>query len=147
VRARARVCRLHFFPAPSADVDAYTNKPEMLLAAAQMKLDAGLLAAGEELRTPAKGDVKMIYCTAVGDGPRTLPASEALIDTATGFPKEAKLQKWQQTLGANGGGAKSGGAKSGGAKSGGCPVMMPLPPAAIAAAAVAAVGLMLLLKK
>ena len=110
----------------------------MLRAAAQVALDARLLAAGEELRTPAKGDVKMIYCTAVGDGPRSLPASEALIDAATGFPKEAKLQKWQQTLG---------GAAGGGAAGGGCPVKMPLPPAAMAAAVVAAVGLVLLLKK
>jgi hypothetical protein len=114
-------------------VDAYSNKPELLTLARKLPLDAALLKAGEELRTPAKGDVKMIYLTAVGDGPRVLAASESLID-ATGFPLEQKQQKWQQTLGSAGG------------DEGGCPVK-PGMMATVAAVAVGAAALLMLLKK
>jgi hypothetical protein len=112
-------------------MEAYTNKPGLLKAAKAMPLEKALLAKGEELRTPEKGDVKMIYCTAVGDGPRSLEPSEALIDTATGFPLEAKLQKWQQTLGGTTGGT--------------CPVKLSMP--IVATVAVAAAAFMFLLKK
>jgi len=95
---------LHFFPAPSLSVDSYTNKPELLRKARGLPLDAGLITAGEAIRTPAKGDVKMIYCTSTGDGPRTLELKDSLIDPTTGMPLANEVQKWQQTLGSGKGG-------------------------------------------
>lgn len=128
-RARARRGRrLYFFPAPSSDVEAYTNKPELLRAAAKLKVDPAIIAAGEELRTPAKGDCKMIYCTSVGDGPRVLPISESLIDPESGMPVASKVQKWQQTLGGQAG------------ASGGCPIHK-LPLKSLGAVALAVVGI------
>lgn len=113
-------------------MDGYSNKPELLRAAAALPLDKGLLAKGEELREPQAGDVKMIYCTAVGDGPRDLGEAEALLDVATGFPLEAKLQKWQQTLAPEAG-------------AGGCPVSPTV--GTYVAVAAAVVGFLLVLQK
>lgn len=123
--------RLHFFPPPASGVEGYSNKPELLKAAAALPLEPALVAAGAEVRDAKAGDVKMIYCTAVGDGPRTLGPSEALLDPLTGFPLEAKLQKWQQTLAPDAGG--------------GCPVKPSF--STYAAVAVAAIGFLLVLKK
>ncbi|CAE7225594.1 Mvd [Symbiodinium sp. KB8] len=53
-------------------------------AAEAVELPAGV-AAPEGSACP--GEIRHIYCTSMGDGPRTLPLEEALADPATGLPK------------------------------------------------------------
>lgn len=47
----------------------------------------GKLACAKGAEAP--GSVRYFYCTSVGDGPRRLPAGEALADAATGMPHAA----------------------------------------------------------
>eukprot|EP00636_Phaeomonas_parva_P008847 CAMPEP_0118874672 /NCGR_PEP_ID=MMETSP1163-20130328/16020_1 /TAXON_ID=124430 /ORGANISM="Phaeomonas parva, Strain CCMP2877" /LENGTH=417 /DNA_ID=CAMNT_0006810081 /DNA_START=211 /DNA_END=1460 /DNA_ORIENTATION=- len=75
---------LIYYPAVGA---AYVSDPAMNAAARRRSLPADLLEMLERTgRTPRAGDVKKIYVTTAGDGPRSLPAAECVLD-AEGNPK------------------------------------------------------------
>uniref|UniRef100_A0A7S2RMS8 Diphosphomevalonate decarboxylase n=1 Tax=Rhizochromulina marina TaxID=1034831 RepID=A0A7S2RMS8_9STRA len=87
---------LHYFPPPSMDAtpsrfQSFSNRPGEVAVALDTAVDPGLIAAGDATgRTPVPGDVKMVYLTGVGDGPRVLTgdSSEWLVDPGTGLPKD-----------------------------------------------------------
>ena len=82
---------LHFFPLPSGYSEAeYSNRPDLLSVAKDAldkdKLPKGLIeTASLNCRIPKAGDVKMMYCTKVGPGPKKAP-SECLVEVDTGMP-------------------------------------------------------------
>lgn len=66
------------------DFSQYVSSAAAQAAAEAVELPAGV-AAPEGSACP--GEIRHIYCTSMGDGPRTLPLEEALADPATGLPK------------------------------------------------------------
>lgn len=78
-------CLLELYPSTGA---GYVSDPALLAEARQVTVDpelrAALLRTG---RTVRRGEVQKIYCTSVGDGPRTLTGEECLLNEDTGLPK------------------------------------------------------------
>jgi len=73
---------LKYYPAESNDlVGNYVNNGSMAKEALEFELDSSLIAAVEKTgRVHAHGDVKMVYCTKGGPGPKTLDASCEIFD-------------------------------------------------------------------
>ena len=73
---------LKYYPAESDNlVGDYVSNEEMAKEALSYKLDPSLLEAVEKTgRVHEQGDVKMVYCTKGGQGPKTLDASEEIFD-------------------------------------------------------------------
>mmetsp|Transcript_96935 Transcript_96935/g.277282 ORF Transcript_96935/g.277282 Transcript_96935/m.277282 type:complete len:531 (-) Transcript_96935:219-1811(-) len=93
---------LRYFPTPTGASATYSNKPEMLTEGAAMPVEEELLRMGDatgrvsatnshtgsgSTKQSLVGDVKMVYCTGVGDGPRVLGADEGLVNLTDGTPK------------------------------------------------------------
>lgn len=93
---------LRYFPTPTGASATYSNKPGMLAEGAAMPVEDELLRMGDatgrvsatnshtgsgSTKQSLVGDVKMVYCTGVGDGPRVLGADESLVNMADGTPK------------------------------------------------------------
>ena len=66
------------------DFSQYVSNAELEAEAAKVQLPEGVAALPHQV---AAGEVRHIYCTSMGDGPRTLSLEEALADPATGLPK------------------------------------------------------------
>jgi diphosphomevalonate decarboxylase len=86
----------HFFPDPTGG--RYSNRPDLLAAAAAKASGPEfqkLLAAGAATGRVAKaGDIKMIYCTRIGDGPRHLKdPKDCLLDATTGLPRPLRADE------------------------------------------------------
>jgi diphosphomevalonate decarboxylase len=78
---------LHFFPASSSP--SFSNRPDILKAASQMQgpeFDRLIAAGAVTGRVPKPGDVKMMYCTRIGDGPRRLLDPADCLIGDNGFP-------------------------------------------------------------
>lgn len=73
---------LKYYPAESDNlVGDYVSNEEMAKEALSYKLDPSLLEAIEKTgRIHEHGDVKMVYCTKGGPGPKTLDSSEEIFD-------------------------------------------------------------------
>ena len=73
---------LKYYPAESDNlVGDYVSNEEMAKEALSYKLDPSLLEAVEKTgRVHEHGDVKMVYCTKGGPGPKTLDSSEEIFD-------------------------------------------------------------------
>lgn len=73
---------LRYYPAQSQDiVGDYVSNAAMAKEALGFKLDSTLIEAVEKsCRVHDHGDVKMVYCTKGGPGPKTLDASEEIFD-------------------------------------------------------------------
>ena len=66
------------------DFSQYVSNAELQAAAQAVALPEGVAAQAHQV---AAGEVRHIYCTSMGDGPRTLSLEESLADPATGLPK------------------------------------------------------------
>jgi len=66
------------------DFSQYVSNPELEAAAKGVQLPESVVAQPPQV---AAGEVRHIYCTSMGDGPRTLTLEESLADPATGLPK------------------------------------------------------------
>lgn len=73
---------LKYYPAQSSDlVGDYVSNEAMAKNALEFKLDSSLVEAVEKTcRVHEHGDVKMVYCTKGGPGPKTLDASSEIFD-------------------------------------------------------------------
>jgi hypothetical protein len=73
---------LRYYPAQSEDlVGDYVGNAAQAKKALEFELDPGLTAAVEKTgRVHEYGDVKRVYCTKGGPGPKTLDASSGIFD-------------------------------------------------------------------
>jgi len=76
---------LRYFPASGAD---YLNDASLMKTAQEFSLDASLVAVCDQVcKDPKSEDVKMMYYTRPGSGPKVLPGSESNLDPVTGLNK------------------------------------------------------------
>ena len=94
-----------YFPTNDASAQTYCNRPEDFLRVAAENdsflpndLKAKLATTG---RVPKAGDVKYVFVTKSGPGPINQPQSEALLDAATGEPREAGPKHKRLKIGEN----------------------------------------------
>eukprot|EP00536_Pseudo-nitzschia_multiseries_P018071 jgi/Psemu1/54020/gm1.54020_g len=83
----------HYFPAPSGDAEKdYYNDSSYGASLQAFALDPSLLEATDKCgRTPASGDVKMVYHTKSGPGPQVLDNdTDGNLDPATGLNRYTK---------------------------------------------------------
>ena len=77
---------LHYYPAIAAADEKYVNNPKFAKDVAAHKLDKDLLEATDKTgRSPKSGDVKMVFYTKSGPGPKLLGIKEANLDPKTGL--------------------------------------------------------------